>query len=609
MRVPAHFRPMLFGLTFVIGCQMLVPQAQAWDWNPFGSGSQPANAVPNSELRAGTAGATGDQRWMDRSAVEQVSAESSNGRGTVLQAVWGDPSQEAATAQKKAAAAAAAKRRAIANSQNTQANAHSSASPASAPRNAPATNNAPTYHGAKLKVPQMPFSRSSSKGAPPTRPRAATPGAVNGPAPRVATQQSAVQNQNRNSQGIATRPINSVANAARPGAAATPTTAPTSNNQPKFQAPVIASKPDRGIEVTAAAPSNGPTLASADGPELAEPTIGTAPAAPKTAAERLIVQAHELSSQAQTEEEFTRVITTCRHTLASQPTTPVAHYANELASWALNRRGQIKAETGRTKEASLDFDDAIRLNAECWRAIHNRGVLQAEAGNFEGAFDDFNRTIQIKPDFAKAYSNRAALFVLANDLQPALSDYSKAIEFDSSLAVAQRGYGRVCHLMGRLDEAIIHYDAAVQLAPQDAYAVASRADVLTDLGRYADAVADYDHSLQIDSRSANAYRGSAWLLATCPDNTIRDAALAVERAQLAIQYDKKADSISYDTLAAAQASAGDFRSAVESIRRAIELAPANERDVYQNRLGMYQRAKPYRIAPIQQQVSQASYEQ
>ena len=28
----------------------------------------------------------------------------------------------------------------------------------------------------------------------------------------------------------------------------------------------------------------------------------------------------------------------------------------------------------------LDFDDAIRTDATCWRALHNRGVLFAQSG-------------------------------------------------------------------------------------------------------------------------------------------------------------------------------------------------------------------------------------
>jgi tetratricopeptide (TPR) repeat protein len=329
-------------------------------------------------------------------------------------------------------------------------------------------------------------------------------------------------------------------------------------------------------------------------------------ATPGSPAETLLAEAHKLSGSAQSAEDYSRIIESCRRALVSQPSAAVREYANDLAGWALNRRGQLKAEAGQIQEAILDFEDALRADADCWRAVHNRGVLLAQAGQFEKAFDDFNRTIQIKQDFAKAYSNRGALFVVANDLNAALADYGRAIQLDTNLAVAHRGRGRVCHLLGKLDEAIAHYDAAVQLSPDDSYAVACRADLLTDLGRYVDANAEYNHAIELDPKSVHAFSGSAWLLSTCPDKAIRNPALAIERANKSIELSGKWDAMSFDTLAAAQANAGDFATAVKTMRRAIEMAEADERDVYQDRLAMYSHAKPYRIAPVRP-VTQASY--
>jgi tetratricopeptide (TPR) repeat protein len=324
-------------------------------------------------------------------------------------------------------------------------------------------------------------------------------------------------------------------------------------------------------------------------------------------AELLLAEAHELSRSAHIEQDYSRIIESCRRALASQPSDEIGGYANDLAAWSFNRRGQLKADAGQIREAMLDFDDAIRADPECWRAVHNRGVLRAQAGQFEKAFDDFNRTIQIKPDFAKAYSNRGALFVVANNLEAALKDYGRSIELDADLAVAHRGRGRVCHLLGRLDEAIAHYDAAVQLSPDDSYAVVSRADLLTDMGRYVDANAQYEHAIELDPQSVYAHSGSAWLLATCPDGTVRNPILAIERAKRSIELSGKKDAVNFDTLAAAQAAAGDFRAAVQTARHAIELAQEDEREVYQDRLAMYEQARPYVIAPMRP-VAQVSYE-
>ena len=235
-------------------------------------------------------------------------------------------------------------------------------------------------------------------------------------------------------------------------------------------------------------------------------------------------------------------------------------------------------------------------------------MLTAQAGQFDKAFDDFARTIELNPKFAKAYSNRAALFVVANNLNAARQDYDHAIELDPKLAVAHRGDGRVCQLMGDVNASLAHYDLAVKLAPTDAYAAACRADLLTDLGRYSDAAAEYNRAIDLDPKSTQAQSGSAWLLATCPDKSIRKADLAIQRAQTVIELGGDSDAVSFDTLAAAQANAGDFEAAMSSSRRAIQLAPAEERDAYKTRFAMYQQARPYRISPVDRMAQQASYE-
>ena len=322
----------------------------------------------------------------------------------------------------------------------------------------------------------------------------------------------------------------------------------------------------------------------------------------------LLSEAHQLAESARTEEDFSKIFSLCQQIPASKATKEEAGFGRQLAAWSLNRRGQLRARTGHEESAMDDFNLAIRVDATCWRALHNRGVLLAQAGQFEAAFDDFHHTIELNPSFAKAYSNRAALYVLAGELEPALADYQRAIELDPEFAIAQRGCGRTCHLLGRTDEALEHLSRAIELAPKDSAALASRGDLLTDLGQYSAAANDYERAVAANPKNVEACRGSAWLLATCPDESVRNPDLALHRAQLATQLDHKADVVTLDTLAAAQASTGDFEAAMQTVRQAIDLAPPSERSVYQDRLQMYRRSTPYRIAPLAE-VQQAGYEQ
>jgi tetratricopeptide (TPR) repeat protein len=332
------------------------------------------------------------------------------------------------------------------------------------------------------------------------------------------------------------------------------------------------------------------------------PAVQAAPKAPPaeagSPAVQLLAQAHEWSSSAKSVSDFTRIIQSCQQAAAAQGAPEIGRYASELGSWALNRRGQLHAEAGHEEEALSDFDAAIEADGKRWRAVHNRGVVLAGNGEFEKAFEDFSRTIQLNPRFAKAYSNRAALFVVAGNVESAIQDYSQAVTLDPQLTVAHRGLGRAFHLEGQLDASIQHYDEAVRLSPQDAYAIASRADVLTDLGRYAEASAEYDRAIAVDANSSHAHSGSAWLLATCPDDAVRNPQLAVERAQVAVELTNGEDAASLDTLAAAQASQGDFTAATATIEQAVQLATATEKQSYLERQSLYQQETPFRLEPV-----------
>jgi len=373
--------------------------------------------------------------------------------------------------------------------------------------------------------------------------------------------------------------------------------APSNSNLAPRPAMNQMARPNAAPQRVAARPLTPPT------PMAMPSNISSAPkASPQSPAIGILAQAHDLSTTAKTENDFSRIIDACRQAQAGQTNPQISRYTNELASWALNRRGQIKAEAGRDQEALADFDAAVQADDTRWRAIHNRGVLLAQSGEFEKAFDDFSRTIQTNPKFAKAYSNRGALFVVAGNIQPALQDYNQAIALDPELAVAHRGLGRACHLDGQLDAAIEHYDEAVRLSPNDSYAIASRADVLTDLGQYAEAALEYERAIKTDPNSGHAHSGSAWLLATCPDASIRNPKLAIERAKIALEITGGDDAASLDTLAAAQANSGNFAAAERTVQQAVRLASDSEKESYQERLSLYQQEKPYRLEAIEEVV-------
>ncbi len=121
---------------------------------------------------------------------------------------------------------------------------------------------------------------------------------------------------------------------------------------------------------------------------------------------------------------------------------------------------------------------------------------------------------------------------------------------------------------------------------------------------YADGVAvekDYARAVEYYKKSFvgdNGYSHNelAWLLATCPDDTIRDGFAAVSYAKEACEASKWLDWEYVDTLAAALAESGDWEGAEKTQLRALSLAGVDEasRKDMEARLSLYRDRKPYR---------------
>jgi tetratricopeptide (TPR) repeat protein len=87
------------------------------------------------------------------------------------------------------------------------------------------------------------------------------------------------------------------------------------------------------------------------------------------------------------------------------------------------------------------------------------------------------------------------------------------------------------------------------------------------------------------------------MLATCPDKKIRNSKAALEAARRAMELDPSGDHRYLDTLAAAQASAGQYDEAQKTIRRALKAAPAEAAALYRGRLALYAGGQSLRTKP------------
>lgn len=103
----------------------------------------------------------------------------------------------------------------------------------------------------------------------------------------------------------------------------------------------------------------------------------------------------------------------------------VAMEANHAV--ALNNRGVVYEELGRSADAEADFTQAIATGTDLFAAYCNRGWLRLEQNRFPTAIQDFTRAVRRDPDSPIAYLYRGSALQQLGDLNGAIADYSRAI--------------------------------------------------------------------------------------------------------------------------------------------------------------------------------------
>ena len=337
---------------------------------------------------------------------------------------------------------------------------------------------------------------------------------------------------------------------------------------------------------------SGPGLPSEDSQTGNEST--TTPVGPPDRPDDLVARAEKLSKTAKTGEQYGEVIALCEQALADGATQKWETYANKLAAWAHNRRGEVHAADGEEAAALEDFEAAIRHDPKRWQAIHNRGVSHAMKGELEAAIADFDQTIKLNPNFANAHFNRGELLYEQGAYEAAVNDYNRALRLAPRDSAAYNSRGHAYYKLGNYRQALADYSYAIRLDPQNAAAYTNRGDAYGDLSRFEEAARDYRAAIRIDPKLGRAYQSAAWLMATCPSEQYRNAQYALMAAKKAIELDGEEDYRYLDTLAAAQANAGKYEEAQATEARVIEMAPPDSLELYKARLAQYEAGKPYR---------------
>ena len=238
-------------------------------------------------------------------------------------------------------------------------------------------------------------------------------------------------------------------------------------------------------------------------------------------------------------------------------------------------KGLVLARLGRIDEATEQYRNVLRIDRGNAEAHYNLGVARLRERKLDSAIEHFEEALRLRPDLSDAHYNLG-------------------------VAHAQQG---------DFDQASAHLERAVEIMPDDASVYFTLAMSHVSGDRFTEAIAVLRRGLGVAPDHAALIDRLAWLLATCPDDKLRDGREA-RRLALDVCSDGECRNPRYlDTLAAAYAETGQFDKAIEFIERAIDRASVagdnTVADRLRGRLEFYRSNQPYRIEPVRQNPASA----
>ena len=264
-----------------------------------------------------------------------------------------------------------------------------------------------------------------------------------------------------------------------------------------------------------------------------------------------------------------------------------------------NNVGAALARTGRFKEAILHYQKGLALNPQ-YHAIHNNlGKALFASGRVDEAIREYEKGLEIYPDSAELHNNLGSALARNGQLDEATAHFERAVAINPEYAEAHLNLGFAMLSDGRQNEAAREFSRAVESDPRSAVAHTYLGTTLYfGQGKVRDALAEWRKALQLDPDFALALSQTAHALAASPQASDRNGAEAIKLATRAVELSKGDEPVFLDTLAMAYAESGRFTDAVETARRALQLARAqkqpSEADALHERIELYQSKQPYR---------------
>jgi tetratricopeptide (TPR) repeat protein len=260
------------------------------------------------------------------------------------------------------------------------------------------------------------------------------------------------------------------------------------------------------------------------------------------------------------------------------------------------QRARVLAVEGNRDDALTDIDRALDLEPDNSAALLLRARINQQAGDDNAALADVETVLESAPDLPAALELRGLIAAERGNFSDAIRDFRRlaAKNPDDVAVIGQLG---ILYLADKKpQEAIIRFTRALELDEKNFPCRRGRSDAAISMGDHVAALADLEKALGLRPDDSGVLNNLAWLLATSPDDDLRDGKRAIELATKACEKTEWKEAHIISTLAAGYAETGDWENAKKYARQAVETGK-DDGDVANQlaaELASYEQEKPWR---------------
>lgn len=209
--------------------------------------------------------------------------------------------------------------------------------------------------------------------------------------------------------------------------------------------------------------------------------------------------------------------------------------------------------------------------SDLYRVI-NQAVDAGKKGDRSAALAKWREAVEMDSESAMANAGFGGALGTGGNPEDAIPYLQKATRIDGNFFAAYYNLGNALAEQNRVDEAIDAWLNAVRIHPRSLEVRERLAWGYYKRGKFADSLAQLRLELADSPNRLFALNLAATLLATCPDDSVRNGVEALALAYRANQLSSGNSSVPLDTLSAAYAENGRFEEAIETEQQALALA-------------------------------------